>query len=521
MVVTLLVVVVVIASSGGDEPYPLVIEKEVIKEIIIEVPIEKEIIKEVPVTKIKEVIVEKVIIREVTKEKPVALDEDSYWERGEEYRKAGNYKLAVDEYANAIRLNPLYTAAYVSRGIAFGEWGLYEPAIQDFNKAIQLEPDHGKAYNARAYVYSTLGQHTKSTADLDKACALYPCPWMGVFLADLTPGVVAELGLPVREGVVIQDVLLGGPADNAGIRPGDIILSMKGNKVAKLTNLIWLLSTELFAGENIEVELFRSGSWKTLILTLGVRPHQTDVPSPTSTPWPTYTPFPTPTATPRPTYTPFPTPTATPTPTPTRMPPPTPTYSSKGEAYYGDGKYQLAINEYTAAIRLNPSSSGVYNNRGNAYFALGQYQRAIEDYDKAIKLDHYPRHAIYVYNRAKAYIKEGDRAAPAFYLIPGIEPNTRYTSTYRDYTYYVYSNNPPYHCCAEYGHRDYRKAKEDLNWAIQLDPHNAEAWYYRGVVYNIMCDCNSTLLAQLNFDKACSLAAQFCNIGPYPHIHFK
>jgi tetratricopeptide (TPR) repeat protein len=215
------------------------------------------------------------------------------------------------------------------------------------------------------------------------------------------------------------------------------------------------------------------------------------------------------------------------------MPPPTPTYSSKGEAYYGDGKYQLAINEYTAAIRLNPSSSGVYNNRGNAYFALGQYQRAIEDYGTAIKLDHYPKHAIYQYNRAKAYIKEGDRAVPAFWgpIIPGGQTlGRRYTSTYRHYTYYVdkdsyYSN---FICCLKpayppgvYGYRDFMKAKEDLDWAIQLDQHNAEAWYNRGVVNNIMCDCNTSLLAQLNFDKACSLAAQFCNIGPYPHTFFK
>ena len=196
-------------------------------------------------------------------------------------------------------------------------------------------------------------------------------------------------------------------------------------------------------------------------------------------------------------------------------------HHNRGMYYFRRNMYQQAIDEFTMSIRLDSRFPDNFKVRGLAYAELGQYQRAIEDYDKAIKLDHYPRHAIYVYNRAKAYIKEGDRAAPAFYLIPGIEPNTRYTSTYRDYTYYVYSNNPPYHCCAEYGHRDYRKAKEDLNWAIQLDPHNAEAWYTRGVLHNLMCDCSSSPQAALNFGKACSLAARFCNIGPDSHVHFK
>ncbi len=90
---------------------------------------------------------------------------------------------------------------------------------------------------------------------------------------------------------------------------------------------------------------------------------------PTSTPMPTYTPFPT--ATPRPTYTPRPTPTArvivvtptfTPRPTPTRTPRPTPTpdasfYFDKAYDYYDDGKYQLAVDEYTKAIQLDPASA--------------------------------------------------------------------------------------------------------------------------------------------------------------------
>jgi len=96
--------------------------------------------------------------------------------------------------------------------------------------------------------------------------------WMGVFLEDLIPEMAVELGLPIREGVVIQDVLPGGPSDQSGIRQGDIILSMDGNKVATVTDLTRLLRTVFAAGQDIDVELFREGSTETLTLMLGERP---------------------------------------------------------------------------------------------------------------------------------------------------------------------------------------------------------------------------------------------------------
>ena len=97
---------------------------------------------------------------------------------------------------------------------------------------------------------------------------------MGVFLADLIPEMAAELGLPIREGVVIQDVLRGGPSDLAGIKPGDIVLSMDGQRAATVTELTRLLRREFRAGQEIEVELFRAGEQVKVNMVLGERPSQ-------------------------------------------------------------------------------------------------------------------------------------------------------------------------------------------------------------------------------------------------------
>ena len=64
IITPLVFLLMALAACGGTTAEPIVVEKEVIKEIVKEVPVVKEVIKEVP----KEVIVEKEVVREVVKE---------------------------------------------------------------------------------------------------------------------------------------------------------------------------------------------------------------------------------------------------------------------------------------------------------------------------------------------------------------------------------------------------------------------------------------------------------------------
>ena len=102
--------------------------------------------------------------------------------------------------------------------------------------------------------------------------------WMGVFLADLSPEVAAQVGLPIREGVIIQNTLVDGPSDRAGIHPGDIVVKIDGHDIATVSDLTRLLKQEFKAGQEIEVEVFRvvdgQSSTKVMALELGERPQQ-------------------------------------------------------------------------------------------------------------------------------------------------------------------------------------------------------------------------------------------------------
>ena len=96
--------------------------------------------------------------------------------------------------------------------------------------------------------------------------------WMGVFLGDLDPEVAARVGLPVRGGVVIRNLFPSGPSAQAGILPGDIVLSIGRTDIATVSDLTRLLRQEFRAGQTVPVDIFRDGNTFTLSLTMGERP---------------------------------------------------------------------------------------------------------------------------------------------------------------------------------------------------------------------------------------------------------
>jgi S1-C subfamily serine protease len=83
--------------------------------------------------------------------------------------------------------------------------------------------------------------------------------------------VVAELDLPVDNGVLVLNVPEGGPAAEAGIEPGDVITSIGGVEIDQQTSF----SEALFQfepGETVEVVIVRDGEEMTVEITLSERP---------------------------------------------------------------------------------------------------------------------------------------------------------------------------------------------------------------------------------------------------------
>ncbi|MFP5506884.1 MAG: PDZ domain-containing protein, partial [Gammaproteobacteria bacterium] len=84
---------------------------------------------------------------------------------------------------------------------------------------------------------------------------------LGVTAQNLTPELAQAFGLKEQRGTVVAEVAKGSPADQAGVRVGDIIVSVDGRPVesaADVRNRIGLLRV----GDEVSLELLRDGKLK-------------------------------------------------------------------------------------------------------------------------------------------------------------------------------------------------------------------------------------------------------------------
>lgn len=94
--------------------------------------------------------------------------------RGIELRQAGRADSAIDDYTDAIRIDPSFEPAYVSRGVAFLEQGKIDLARKDLDRAIALEPQDYRAWHNRAVVNRKAQLPEQALGDFTEALRLNP-----------------------------------------------------------------------------------------------------------------------------------------------------------------------------------------------------------------------------------------------------------------------------------------------------------------------------------------------------------
>ncbi|EEG76957.1 S1C family serine protease [Dethiobacter alkaliphilus] len=101
-------------------------------------------------------------------------------------------------------------------------------------------------------------------------------PWLGVYWGgDVDESLSEQLNLPVDYGVLIQDVVDGSPAQQAGIRRGDVIIRIDDKQITNFTDLRDGLQ-EFSVGDEVEVTIIRDGQELTIDTTLAELPEQLD-----------------------------------------------------------------------------------------------------------------------------------------------------------------------------------------------------------------------------------------------------
>ena len=98
-----------------------------------------------------------------------------------------------------------------------------------------------------------------------------PAPLLGVSTQPVTQVLAAQLGLSVDEGALVRTLLAGGPAAEAEIEVGDVIVAVAGEEVTDNDSLQERL-LEHDPDELVEVTVVRGTETLTVEVTLGVRP---------------------------------------------------------------------------------------------------------------------------------------------------------------------------------------------------------------------------------------------------------
>jgi Do/DeqQ family serine protease len=102
--------------------------------------------------------------------------------------------------------------------------------------------------------------------------------WVGVEPTELTPELAQTFGLKQTEGVIVVGVLQGAPADKAGVKPGDMLVSVAGQDVRSVGELLTVIAA-LKPGEAAKLALMRRNQSLTLDVIPSQRP-KTKPPAP-------------------------------------------------------------------------------------------------------------------------------------------------------------------------------------------------------------------------------------------------
>ena len=95
--------------------------------------------------------------------------------------------------------------------------------------------------------------------------------WIGVEAQEITPELAESFGLPDKDGALIAGVVRGSPADTAGIRPGDVLLSV-GGKAVKDPQVMLDLIAALKPEERSAFRLRRDKTIVEVQVKIGKRP---------------------------------------------------------------------------------------------------------------------------------------------------------------------------------------------------------------------------------------------------------
>ena len=95
--------------------------------------------------------------------------------------------------------------------------------------------------------------------------------WIGVGGRDITRELAETLQIKASRGALITQVVRGGPADQAGVKPGDVLVGVNGSQVGDWGAVLSVVAA-LKPGDQAKLKLMRENADTELAVTIGRRP---------------------------------------------------------------------------------------------------------------------------------------------------------------------------------------------------------------------------------------------------------
>ncbi|MGF2040360.1 MAG: tetratricopeptide repeat protein [Nostoc sp. CmiVER01] len=287
----------------------------------------------------------------------------AYNRRGDAYYRLGDYEQAQADSSQAILLNPQDANAYFDRGFALSELGKYKEAIADYTQAIKLNSKDAYAYYGRGLARTQLKDNKGAIGDFNKAIALKP----QYTEAYLQRGIIRRRLRQRLEAIQDFDTVIKiNPTDAKAYYQRALTQSINKQKYAALKDYTDAININ---PKYIEAYLNRGDVYSDLGDNLEATEDYNAI---------------------------------------LQIDPKfTAAYIHRGIHRFSFGDYKGAIEDYTEALKLDSNNLAAYNNRGNAYLELGNKKAANQDYSRAIAIN--PNNALAYYNRGVIRTKQKNK----------------------------------------------------------------------------------------------------------------